>query len=141
MGNRTQSVLSTRAMLVSVTVLFATGCDSSRPLYEYEYETTYTKDLPTGAGGLAKAPIVFTLHLENKENTLLIRSKTVDATGKTDFGNETLSCSVFDHGNFTCERPDGREKLLMTEGKLTSYFDGEQRVWTRHTFILGHKVS
>lgn len=129
--------LSTRVLLVSAALLIVTGCDSSRPIYEYEFDSVYSKDT-TGKDGGLKAPITFTLRYEQKANKLFVRIKLVDVAGKTDFATVTLDCSVFDQGNFTCG--DGNEKLTMKDGQLTSYLGGEQWIWQRHLCILGHRV-
>ena len=46
--------LPIRVLLVSAVLLVLTGCDSSRPVYEYEYDSVYLKDLAakTAAGTL-----------------------------------------------------------------------------------------
>jgi|ERR1700690_2108820 len=128
------------ALLASAVLLIA-GCDSSRPIYEYEFDSVYSKDIPEKDGNVAKAPITFTLRFEQKANSLFVRSKIVDATGRTEFGSETLSCSVFDEGNFNCERSDGHERVTMKDGQLTSYHDSERIIWRRHIRILGHRAN
>jgi hypothetical protein len=131
--------LPIRVLLVSAVLLVLTGCDSSRPVYEYEYDSVYLKDLAAKDGGVAKAPITITLRLEQKANSLFVRSKIVDATGKTEFGTATLPCTVFDQGNFTCGS-DASEGLTMKDGQLTSYHDREPITWRRHVCILGHRA-
>jgi hypothetical protein len=69
--------LSTRVLLVSAVLLIVTGCGSSRPVYEYEYDSVYLKDLPVKDDRVAKPPITITLRLEQKANSLFIRSKIV----------------------------------------------------------------
>jgi hypothetical protein len=133
--------ISTRGLLVSAVLLIVTGCDNSRPIYEYEYDSVYSKDVPVKDSNIAKAPITFTLRFEKKADSLFIRSKMVDAEGRIEFGTETLPCSVFDQRNFTCERSDGRETLTMKDGQLTTSNDGERLTWRRHVCILGHRVT
>lgn len=133
-------VLGLRTVMLAGALALLAGCGSSRPLYEYEYDSVYSKDLPAKDGGVAKAPITFTLRFEQKANSLFIRSKAVDATGTIEFGTEILPCSVFDQGNFTCERSDGSERLTMKDGQLTSYHDRERMTWRRHVCIFGHRA-
>jgi hypothetical protein len=130
--------LALRNAMLAGAIALLTGCGNSRPFYEYEYDSVYTKDLGNND---FKPPITLTVRLEHKDNSLFIRSKAIDASGRTEFGTETLPCSVFDQSNFTCERSDGRERLTIKDGQLTSNEDGEQRNWRRHICIMGHRAS
>jgi hypothetical protein len=133
--------IAPRTVMLAGTIGLLTGCGNSRPLYEYEYDTIYTKGIPGNNDFTGNGPITLTIRLEHKGNSLIIRSKGFDALGTKEFGTETLPCSIFDEGNFTCERSDGRERLTMKDGQLTSYMDGEQKNWQRHICILGHRAN
>jgi hypothetical protein len=132
--------MSLRTAMFSSMLALLAGCGESRQLYEYEYDSVYTKDIPVRDGITAKAPIAITLRLEKKGNSLSIRTKLVDAMGTTEFGTETLDCSIFDQENFNCERPDGHERVAMKDGELSIFHDGEQLIWKRHVRIMGHRV-
>ncbi len=115
-------------------LLLPSACQTDAPLMGEQFVWTQTEN---GLG--MTAPIEHTIRIELSGEKLTVRTRLVDAVGRSDLRTDVRPCTVFDNKNFSCALiPE--DTLSMKNGVLHHYYWGSKRIYRTQSVVLGQEM-